>query len=290
MLLSIRPGGDNILGKAPTTLVFNKFLGAFSAFAPDTWGQLGQKHIMGKGQSLVEDFKLFLIPDSQSNGDFYQEPIIKYDYFGSNNGLDIVELISTYLTYLKRHVLRCIKNMESEQQQTLSVKQEKKRIKYVLTIPSMWNSSAKQVMIEAAAIARISRDDVTSDMAIITEPCAAALYCKEHFFGKLDKRDGMKFIVCDAGAAIVDALTFILNIDGSTGEEILSQIGFGNADTCGSAYFDKNFRQYLLKFYEDIGFPVDKSKLKLDHAVNRFIEDIKVGNFYFIQLLYRIER
>lgn len=55
------------------------------------------------------------------------------------------------------------------------------KLKYVLTIPPVWGLSAKQVMVEAAVLAGIVREDKIKDLMLASDIEVAALYVvKKH--------------------------------------------------------------------------------------------------------------
>lgn len=232
-----------------------------------TWGQLAKNYGVRKGFKLIENFKLFLSPDEGS----YQD---EYYNLPDRSREDIVEVIAMYFTYLKRHLVQYIIDKELGERQIFFTEKEP-HIRYVLTIPGMLNSSAKQVIVEAAVLAGLVSEERIKDLVVITEPQAAALYCKKHY-GNFEKKNRTTFIICDAGGGFVDSATFSLSVDKGSGEESITEVSEGEGDTCGSAYLDANFRKYLLDFYADVGSPHDETTSKLDIAMNYFIDTIKV--------------
>lgn len=77
------------------------------------------------------------------------------------------------------------------------------------------------------------------------------------------------FILCDAGGATVDLITFRV-----TKEECLYQVDEGGGDTCGSMYLDEYFRNYITEFYDSIG--VQYSTRNFRSAMDKFRKDWKV--------------
>ena len=71
-------------------------------------------------------------------------------------------------------------------------------IKYVLTVPAIWNDKGKDQTMKAAINAGFEEADLT----LVTEPEAAALYCST-LCHEVDLIDGDCFLICDAGGGTV---------------------------------------------------------------------------------------
>jgi molecular chaperone DnaK (HSP70) len=76
---------------------------------------------------------------------------------------------------------------------------------YVVTVPAIWNDKAKNDTREIAVSAGIP----DSNLVLITEPEAAALYCATAYRG-LALAVGDQFMVCDVGGGTV--VTFLLTL------------------------------------------------------------------------------
>jgi hypothetical protein len=90
------------------------------------------------------------------------------------------------------------------------VKLEKREIKWVITVPAIWNNTAKQIMRTAAANAGIADSIylffpiiilIFSDLILALEPEAAALYLQHKL--KIIK-EGKKYMIIDCGGGTVD--------------------------------------------------------------------------------------
>ena len=71
------------------------------------------------------------------------------------------------------------------------------RLIYVITVPAIWSDTAKDLTRQAAIRAGIPRDN----LALITEPEAAALYCGTTC--EMELLSGDRFLICDAGGGTV---------------------------------------------------------------------------------------
>lgn len=259
--------------KAPTLIVYNA---KSKKMTKDKWGQAAKDHKLDKNEHLFGNFKLFLSPESVTK--FYGEgntDIADITEKFTLNDATAVDIIGEYLKVFKKHVDDYIIKKEAEKK--FFFLQGTLKLCYVLTVPAMWDKTAKDTMIRAATKGGLVEKDQHDNLLIITEPEAAALSCEEHY-KDIEKKDGTTFIVCDAGGGTVDLVTFRLDIN-KDGTEVIHQLGEGEGDTCGSAYLDHNFREYVFNFYKELNFPVERETLKLDRAMKYFIEDLKVIEF-----------
>lgn len=256
--------------KAPTLIVYN---GKTKKMAKDKWGQAAKNHKLVKNEHLFGNFKLFLSPESVTK--FYGEgnaDIADITEKFTLNDATAVDVIGEYLKVFKKHVDDYIIKKEAEKK--FFFLQGSLKLCYVLTVPAMWDKTAKDTMVRAAIKGGLVEKGQHDHLLMITEPEAAALACEEHY-KDIEKKDGTTFIVCDAGGGTVDLVTFRLNIN-KDGTEIIHQVGEGEGDTCGSAYLDYNFINYIFNFYKEIDFPVERETMKLDKAMKHFIEELKV--------------
>jgi molecular chaperone DnaK (HSP70) len=283
----LRGGVDNHgLGKTPTLLVYDIIKRKTDS---KKWGQAAKDDIgdLKNSELLFDKFKLFLSRENsegyyggghkelnqiyeKNNGYYGSTDSSKDDYNSINYG--IVDAIADYLKYFKKHVDSAIMKEEKNGE-------SKQKINYVLTVPAMWDASAREKMAKAAISAGIVTKEQISNLLIITEPEAAALYC-ENKYKDFVMEDGKTFIVCDAGGGTVDLVTFRL-IKNSKGELSICQVGDGDGDFCGSTYLDEKFKDYLLKFYDDVGYQYDVCKLDFSDIMKKFETSWKVTLYLF---------
>ncbi|XP_052778686.1 heat shock 70 kDa protein 12A-like [Mya arenaria] len=187
--------GDQLMSsKAPTCLLIEPDGETFSAFGYDA----ENKYI-----SLVEDgehdkwyfFKRFKM--QLYNTDIKRDMEIK-DETGKKLKANIV--FSVAIRFLKDDLLQVIEDR-------LKGDLKPEDISWVLTVPAIWDDSARQIMREAAESAGISSDK----LIIALEPEAAAIYCRflpmeiSGQGGSLSTLEtGSKVLVVDAGGGTVD--------------------------------------------------------------------------------------
>ncbi|KAG2196472.1 hypothetical protein INT47_012673 [Mucor saturninus] len=311
------PGGKvRQYGKTPTLLMYDEKMN------PKYWGDEAKtKANPRKGLILLGNFKLFLCPDSLEKFYGQNDDLKKMkeqcgfndDETPTKNVKDNIlasKVIADYLRVFKNHVIEQI--ITSEMNESFHVFNKAKLLKkykmrYVITVPAMWNTSARDTMAQAAVDATLIKEDEIDQLLMISEPEAAALYCENRFTEYIvdPKRDvndpnivdskgdinNTNFIVCDAGGGTVDLVTFNLKVNEKK-ESMICQIGDGIGDTCGSTYLDVKFKDYIMDFYDSFGVNIDRSKIQLDSVMDHFIRrqktqfmpDLQGDSFYDISL------
>ncbi|XP_060551251.1 heat shock 70 kDa protein 12B-like [Ruditapes philippinarum] len=132
-------------------------------------------------------------------------------------------------------------------------------IKWVLTVPAIWNDGAKQFMREAAEQVGIQG----SKLKIALEPEAASLYCrylpvqKGHEDKSLASFEpGTKYIVLDAGGGTIDITVHQVIVDGK-----LRELHKASGGAWGGTMVDKAYEQFLA----DIAGPKAFQQFKEEH-------------------------
>lgn len=154
--------------------------------------------------------------------------------------LPAIEVFTHAIQYLKDHLFSSLKDSFSGITH--------RDIKYVLTVPAIWNDNAKQFMRLAATRAGISPDN----FSIALEPEAASLYCQHHSVDtengekelfKKTARSGDAYMVVDLGGGTADITVHEKQMDGSL-KELLA--------ATGGAFGGKNVDDAFKSFLEDI--------------------------------------
>ncbi|KAL3885508.1 hypothetical protein ACJMK2_025561 [Sinanodonta woodiana] len=114
-------------------------------------------------------------------------------------------------------------------------------IMWILTVPAIWNDSAKQFMREAALEAGLS----TTKLKLALEPETASLFCRHlPIVGGIDisnMKAGSKYMVIDAGGGTVD-ITVHQVIEGGR----LKEIHKASGGAWGGTKVDEAYRQFLI--------------------------------------------
>ncbi|MCJ1343067.1 hypothetical protein MMC31_001258 [Peltigera leucophlebia] len=149
------------------------------------------------------------------------------------------ELTSDYLSALINH-LRYILGQKLGAAVLRSVSLE-----YVLTVPAIWDPSAREKTLAACRKAGI---DSTTSVSLVSEPEAAAIYT----LSALDTHDlevGDTFVLCDAGGGTVDLISY--TISALFPKLRIKEAAPGTGDFCGSTFLDESFSNYLTLILSD---------------------------------------
>ncbi|XP_071124637.1 heat shock 70 kDa protein 12A-like [Mytilus edulis] len=153
--------------------------------------------------------------------------------------MDAIKVFQSVIQFLKDHLFKSISDeIKGIQENDLH---------YVLTVPAIWEDSAKEFMREAATMAGIK----TGQLSIALEPEAASIYC-QHL--KTDRQEdakeknafaqtikaGMKYMVVDLGGGSADITVHQRNKDGNVREVIPPRGG-----PWGGKSIDEAFHNFL---------------------------------------------
>ncbi|XP_047225665.1 heat shock 70 kDa protein 12A-like [Girardinichthys multiradiatus] len=121
---------------------------------------------------------------------------------------------------------------------------------WVLTVPAIWDHSAKQFMREAATQAGIMTDGTENNLVFALEPEAASVYCKklpsEGFVAdtrtenKLDRSPGTRYIIVDCGGGTID-ITVHEVLEGG----VLKELHKASGNNLGGQTVDRKFKEFL---------------------------------------------
>ncbi|XP_060577016.1 heat shock 70 kDa protein 12A-like [Ruditapes philippinarum] len=152
--------------------------------------------------------------------------------------LSAMKVFSEGIRYLKDHLI-----MTSEEK---GVGLRFEEVHWVLTVPAIWNDSAKQFMREAAIEAGID----TKHLSLALEPEAASLFCKYLPVEKVEGNDGesrissfapgKKYLVLDAGGGTVDITVHETQPDGT-----IRELYKANGGPWGGTKIDEAFQAFL---------------------------------------------
>ncbi|XP_038164101.1 heat shock 70 kDa protein 12A-like [Cyprinodon tularosa] len=128
---------------------------------------------------------------------------------------------------------------------------------WVLTVPAIWDPSAKQFMREAATKAGIVTKDTENKLVIALEPEAASLCCKklpaEGFISVNQKENptfadspGTRYIVVDCGGGTID-MTVHEVLEGGG----LKELHKASGNNLGGQTVDRKFKEFLREIFSD---------------------------------------
>ncbi|XP_035679092.1 heat shock 70 kDa protein 12A-like [Branchiostoma floridae] len=129
--------------------------------------------------------------------------------------LPALDIFAHAMRYLKDHMLNAIKLTVSAET-TL----ENDDIRWVLTVPAIWDDSAKQFMRQAAYKAGIASEAKEGQLLIALEPEAAGIFCRQDSTQNhlLDIKPGDRYMIVDCGGGTVDITVHEISENGKVKE------------------------------------------------------------------------
>ena len=119
------------------------------------------------------------------------------------------------------------------------LEKEQEKIKWVVTVPAIWNEKQKSIMMESCVGAGLVNENTDKSLFFALEPEAASLYCSIN--KEIDRKyfkEGDYYIVCDLG--------------GGTGDIVAHLVGSNNnlneiSPSCGGNYGSNEIDKYIFK-------------------------------------------
>ena len=121
----------------------------------------------------------------------------------NGNECDIEYIITKILEIVSEHALEKIKKSHDQ-----SI--EKEDIKWVVSIPAIWEEKSKQIMINASDKAGLINKNTDLSLFLALEPEVAGIYYCSPLYSSLNDdhmNSGKPYIICDIGAGTVDICT-----------------------------------------------------------------------------------
>lgn len=175
-------------------------------------------------------FKMVLHKDEEIK----ENSIIK-DVHGKE--METLQVFGYSIQYLKDHLMKQIRNSTPDLRDT--------DICWVITVPAIWNDSAKKFMRQAAEFAGIKKDQIE----IALEPESAALYCRsmktclgeeQGSSGLTSFPVGTRYMVLDCGGGTVD-----VTVHEVTGENTLRELHLATGGAWGGSLVNKAFDEFI---------------------------------------------
>lgn len=233
------PGARSLMSlKTSTCILFkpNKQFDSFGYDAEDAYGELSaEENGEHKRWYYFRRFKMELF-----NNVAVKKTMTIKDATGKP--MDAVDVFGGCIRFLSDHLFDRVKQSIPES--------KKEDIRYVLTVPAIWNEGAKLFMKEAAKKANIRQDR----LLIALEPEAASIYCKHiplaNFQGVAKNFSpfavGARYVVLDAGGGTIDITVHEVQPDGH-----LKELYHANGGAWGGTYVDKCFEDFLRELCGD---------------------------------------
>ena len=173
--------------------------------------------------------------------------------------------LMTVISETLKFISKCALNKLSEQVgETL----HEEKIRWVLTVPALWNEEHKLFMRKAAVKAGIIPDENSFNLLLCLEPEGASIQVREDSEEALKKKitKGSIIVVLDCGGGTVDIT--INKMLCEPDEKFLSNEVLSSTGGCewGSKYVDTNFENFLKEFLGEKLFAVyqKNASMKID--------------------------
>ena len=189
----------------------------------------------------------------------------------SSKTVKLVELIYIIIIYLKELAIKSIISSSKRFQDEYKYDEECKRIRWVLTIPAIWNDKNKDIMMKAAEKAGIVKEK-GKNLFFALEPEAASYYCAKELPVD-DDLFNYPYIICDLGGGTGDIVCHQRIL--KEGRESIKEKISPRGGAFGSDEINKNFENEVLKsiFGKDI----------FDKLGQAYIESLRNGKKNFSQ-------
>ncbi|XP_062582367.1 heat shock 70 kDa protein 12A-like [Saccostrea cucullata] len=159
--------------------------------------------------------------------------------------IEVMQIFTHSIKYLKDHLMGTI------EKSTIGKKLSVNDIDFVLTVPAIWDDTAKMFMREAAVNAGLP----DKQLQIALEPETASIYCQlKHVYSveqdeeSWAKESGMKYMVIDLGGGTADITVHQLQENGTLAEVVPASGG-----DWGGTCVDEAYRNLLADIFgEDV--------------------------------------
>ncbi|CAH1263874.1 HSPA12A [Branchiostoma lanceolatum] len=155
--------------------------------------------------------------------------------------LPALDIFAHAMRYLKDHMLNAIK-LTVSRETTL----ENDDICWVLTVPAIWDDSAKQFMRQAAYKAEIASESKEGQLLIALEPEAAGIFCRRDPTLKqlVDINPGDRYMIVDCGGGTVD-----ITVHGISENGKVKEVATASGGDWGGTKVDEEFLKLLDKIF-----------------------------------------
>ncbi|GFO47586.1 heat shock 70 kda protein [Plakobranchus ocellatus] len=256
-----------LLHKTPTCLLL-KSDGQFDAFgfeAVSKYNELTEEEACA--YYYFDRFKMKLYNNKELTTDVTIED-------ANGKSQKAVDVFSLSLTFMKKHLLRAIGAH-------LGYDPHPDTVRWVLTVPAIWDENAKQFMREAAHKGGLIEKPNSEQLVIALEPEAASLHCRNlpatDFVGYKDSsgagkpsfEPGTKYLVVDAGGGTIDCVAHKIRKDGRIRELFRATGG-----AWGGTIIDRQFQNLLEDIFGEEFMSSFQKEFPKDYV--EFLQDFEI--------------
>ena len=203
-----------------------------------------------KYAEIIDDGKTALLFESYKMALFHMQSEVN-----SIDGrtMPLMKVISESLRFIAESALKKLSEM-------IGKTMKKDRIRWILTVPALWNEEHKLFMQKAAVKAGIVEDVNSQKLLLCLEPEGASIQCREDADESLKNQITMDSIVTvlDCGGGTVDIT--VHKIKCHPHESFLCEEVISSSGGCewGSKYVDEYFEGFLKEFFGEELFGIYK--------------------------------
>ena len=130
---------------------------------------------------------------------------------------------------------------------------KKENIKWIVTIPAIWEEKSKQIMLQASIAAGLIEENSDKSLFLALEPEVAGIYyfvssIQAGSFKSSHIKEGKPYIICDIGAGTVDICTHRKNNDEITPELIEEYPPIGG-DYGGNKINEEFIKRFIMEIF-----------------------------------------
>ncbi|XP_065932202.1 heat shock 70 kDa protein 12A-like [Magallana gigas] len=248
-------GGENLSYKTPSVLLLNpdQSFNSFGYQAERKYAELAENGSECKKYFYFQRFKMILRTSLEKR-------VHRKTQCVADNGLqmDAIKIFTHCINHMKEHLLKALEYIQKDK---ITVDD----IYFVLTVPAIWDDTAKMFMREAAVKAGIK----SNQLSIALEPEAASIYCQLTHLESTDKSRmfqpeneiGAKYMVLDLGGGTADITIHQLKQDGTIAELVPASGG-----SWGGTCIDKAFNEFLTNLFGE-------SVMNMFYTDSEYVED-----------------
>lgn len=177
----------------------------------------------------------------------------------SNNStleLDLYLVIQKFLEQIRNEAIKTIKNLGHE------IKDEE--IKWIVTVPAIWNNFEKSIMMKACIGAKLVNENMDQSSFFALEPEAASIYSfSDEAINREYFEKGKYYIICDLGGGTGDIVTHLVG-ENQLLEEIESATGgdYGSNQINKKIYKDIIYKIFQIDNFNDFFQKYKKLRIK----------------------------
>ena len=185
---------DQCDNKVPTEIILDNEYKFILAFGNECSGYINS-HYDKDSYQYFKDIKMNLYKNN--------------DKIKSTNGseIDIELIISFILTKISNEAIDQIKRTNGK-------KFKKNEIRWVVTIPAIWEEKSKQIMINASRKAGLINENTDLTLFLALEPEVAGIFYFSSLYSKVNQDlYDTPYIICDIGSGTVDICTYTRKLE-----------------------------------------------------------------------------